>query len=56
MKKVVHRGYSPTDRQIGTIYEGYRIVARRKIPRFLRWLYDDKTWGFLGVRDRAWFL
>jgi len=51
-KQVVHRGYSATERQLGHIYGSWRIVARRKIPRFLRWLYDGKVWEFIGKRVR----
>jgi hypothetical protein len=53
VKKVIHRGYSATERQIGTVHQGdggYRIVSRRKIPRFLRWLYDGKVWEFIGEK------
>lgn len=49
-KQVVHRGYSATERQLGHIYGGWRIVARRKIPRFLRWYYDGKVWEFIGQK------
>lgn len=52
-RKVVHRGYSATERQIGTVYDGWCIVARRKIPRWLRWFYDGKIWAFVGER-RDW--
>jgi len=50
IRKVVHRGYGATDRQIGHIYKGWRIVRRRKIPRLLRWYYDGYPWIFIGER------
>lgn len=48
--RVVHRSYSATHRQIGHIYDGWRIVARRRISRLLRCLYGGKVWEFLGER------
>lgn len=51
-RKIVHRGYSATERQIGTIYEGWRIIKRRRIPQCLRWLYDGKNWAFIGESSR----
>lgn len=53
-KKIVHRGYSATERQIGHIYNGYRIIERREIPKYLRWLYDGKGWEFVGERAGYW--
>ena len=51
MGKVVHRGYSATERQIGAIYNGYRIVERREIPAWKRnLLYGGKRWEFIGER------
>ena len=52
-RKVVHRGYSATERQLGHIYNGWRILRRRKIPRWKRWLYDGAVWEFIGARKRV---
>ena len=51
--KVVHRGFSPTERQIGHIYNGYRIVKRRRIPVWKQKLYGGKKWEFIGKRARG---
>ena len=51
-RKVVHRGYSATERQIGSICDGWLIVKRRKIARWKRWFYDGKHWEFIG--ERSW--
>jgi len=48
VRKVVHRGYSAMERQLGTVYDGWRIVARRRIPRWARWFYRGKNWEFIG--------
>lgn len=51
-RKIVHRGYSATERQIGTVYDGWRIVERIKIPQYLRRLHDGKSWAFIGEKGR----
>ena len=50
MKKVVHRGYSATERQIGHVYNGYLIVKRRTMPRWKRKLFGNKKWEFIGEK------
>lgn len=52
-RKVVHRGYSATERQTGHIYNGWQIVKRRRIPHLLRWLYSGKIWEFIGERRQS---
>ena len=49
-ERVIHRGYSATERQIGHIYNGWRITRRRKIPKHRRWFYNGKVWEFYGKR------
>lgn len=48
--KIVHIGYSATERQIRTIYNGYKIIFRIKILHLLRWLFNGKYWIFIGEK------
>lgn len=50
--KIVHIGYSATERQIGHIYGGNRITGRQRILEWQRESYDGKAWIFYGEKAR----
>jgi len=49
-RKVVDRCYSPTAWEIGDIWNGWRIVERRKMSKLEQIRYNGKGWAFIGER------
>ena len=50
MIKVVHRGHLATERQVGHIYDGWRVISIRRASKLEQLRYRGKTWTFIGEK------
>ena len=50
MKRTTYT-YSPNAYTVGHIHNGWRIIARHRIPRPIRWLHGGRSWSWVMKRD-----